>query len=69
MTLCEYFFVRFNARGDDEYVDRFAEHLNELLDQGWTLFDSGRETASPGWWRVDLFRDRISACGNASNAI
>ena len=69
MTLCEYRFERFNACGDDTYVDRFAQHLSDLFDRGWMLLDSARETASPGWWRVELFRDRISHLESASTGI
>lgn len=69
MTLCEYRFERFNACGDDKYVDRFARRLDELFLRGWTLVDSRREMASPGWWRVELFRDKISKLENASAGV
>jgi len=69
MTLCEYRFEQFNARGDDDYVDRFAWRLDDLFDRGWTLLNSARETASPGWWRVELFRDKISNLERDSTGI
>lgn len=60
MILCEYRFDRFNARGNDEYLDRFADHLNELLGSGWTAPEVIRDSASSGWWLVCLFKDRSS---------
>jgi hypothetical protein len=60
MLLYEYRLEAFNARGDDEYIDEFARRLDELLDLGWTLLDSTRERALAGWWRVELFKEKVS---------
>lgn len=57
MALCEYRFELFNALGDDEYIDRFAQHLDELFDQGWSLVDSARDKSFAGLWQVELFRE------------
>ena len=56
MIVCEYRFENFNARGDDEYLDRFAQRLDQLFAQGWTVLDSYRDAAFEGWWRVELYK-------------
>jgi hypothetical protein len=60
MLLYEYRLEAFNARGNDEHIDEFARRLDELLDLGWTLLDSSREIALAGWWRVELFKEKVS---------
>jgi len=57
MTLCEYRFETFNARGADEYLDQFAERLDGWFAEGWAVLDSKRETARAGWWRIELFKE------------
>jgi hypothetical protein len=58
VTLCEYRFEVFDARGTDDYLDGFAERLDELFSAGWTLPDAERHPALYGWWRLCLFRER-----------
>jgi len=67
MALCEYRFEPFHACGDDEYIDRFAQRLDELFSQGWFLIDSTREKDFAGWWRVELFKE--SPSGGTMNRI
>jgi hypothetical protein len=69
MLLCEYRLEAFNARGDDEYLDQFAQRLDELFDRGWTLLDSSREICSAGWWRVELFKEKVSGLEKAPAGI
>jgi hypothetical protein len=54
---CEYRFENFNARGDDEYLDRFSRRLNELFREGWTAPEINRDPANKGWWRLCLMKD------------
>jgi hypothetical protein len=57
VTVFELRFERFNARGNDEHLDRMAALLDDLLDARWTLADAKRDPAGCGWWRVCLYRD------------
>jgi hypothetical protein len=57
MALYEYRIEAFNARGDDQYLDRFAQRLEVLFDRGWSVIERSKDTASPGWWRVELFKE------------
>jgi len=65
MPLCEFRFENFNARGDDEYLDCFAERLDQLFAEGWILLDSRRDGAFKGWWRVELYKAGISRLDGA----
>jgi len=56
VTICEFRFESFNARGDDEYLDRVTALLDDLLDARWVLDDAMREPAGGGWWRICLYR-------------
>jgi hypothetical protein len=56
MIVCECRFESFNARGNDEYLDCFAQRLDQLLASGWTLLDSHRDSAFKGWWQIELFK-------------
>lgn len=58
MPLYEYRIEAFNARGGDDYVDRFSALLDRLFESGWTVLDSVREQPLTGWWRVELQRER-----------
>jgi hypothetical protein len=57
MAFCEYRLEPFYARGDDEYLDGFAQHLDELFAEGWILVDSTKDKSLAGWWRVELFKE------------
>lgn len=57
MTLYEYRFEAFNARADDEHLNRFAEFLDVLFERGWSVLQTSRDMASPGWWRVELIKE------------
>jgi len=57
MSVCEYRFEPFDARGDDEYIDRFTQRLDKLFAEGWILVDSTRDKSFVGWWRVELFKE------------
>ena len=57
MALCEHRFVRFDTLGDDESIGRFAQHLDELFDQGWSFVNSARDKSIAGLWQVELFRE------------
>ncbi|MBZ5695921.1 MAG: hypothetical protein LAN36_11250 [Acidobacteriia bacterium] len=57
LTLCEYQFELFDARGSDEYLDRFAARLDEFFNAGWQVLDASRDPAAAGVWRVYLSRE------------
>ena len=61
MTVCEYQFARFNSRGGDDYLNRFAERLDTLFADGWTMLEAGRNGL--GWWQVCLYREPHAVCG------
>jgi hypothetical protein len=54
--VCEYLYTEFNARGSDEYVDWWAENLEEVLAQGWQVVDAVRKSRADGMWSVCLAR-------------
>jgi hypothetical protein len=56
MIVCEYLFTEFNTRGSDEYVARWAEHLDETLAEGWEVVDAVRKSSADGMWSVCLAR-------------
>lgn len=64
MTVCEYRFEHFDARGDDGSYDKFSGRLDELFASGWELLESHRDPGSKGWWRVELFKPSASAKQN-----
>jgi len=57
VTVCEFRFESFNARGDDEYLDCATALLDDLLEARWVLADAMRDPAGGGWWRICLYRD------------
>jgi hypothetical protein len=57
VTICEYRFENFNARGSDDYLDRTAAHLDRLLRLRWAMVDAKRDGAQKGWWRICLYRE------------
>lgn len=57
MTVCEFRFEKFNARGSDEYLDRITALLDDLLEARWVLEEAMRDPAGGGWWRMCLYRD------------
>jgi hypothetical protein len=57
MTVCEYRFESFNARGDEEYLERFAHFLDELFRIGWAAPEVIRHSAGNGWWLVSLYKE------------
>jgi hypothetical protein len=66
MTVGEYLFENFDARGDDEYLDRFSHRLDELFAAGWKLLESRKDSGYKGWWRIELFRPSLSAMHQSS---
>jgi hypothetical protein len=57
---CEYRFENFNARGDDEYLDRFSRRFERLFRAGWTAPEINRDPAVRGWWRLCLVKESDS---------
>ncbi|MGH9715802.1 MAG: hypothetical protein ACRD4R_03600 [Candidatus Acidiferrales bacterium] len=57
MTVCEFRFERFNARGNDEYLDRVSALLEDLLEARWVLADAARHPEGGGWWQICLYRE------------
>jgi len=57
VTICELRFERFNARGNDEYLDRLTALLDDLLEARWVLADAVRDPSGGGWWSICLCRD------------
>jgi hypothetical protein len=57
MIQCEYRFENFNARGDDDYLNRFARQLDELFQAGWTAPEVNRDPAFKGRWQLCLVKD------------
>lgn len=56
MIVCEYLYTEFNTRGSDEYVEWWAEQLEEVLAQGWQVVDAVRKSHADGMWSVCLAR-------------
>ena len=56
MTICEFQVESFHARGNDDYLDDFAAHLDRLFASGWKAIDSERDT-HPGWGRLWLYKE------------
>jgi len=57
VTVCELRLETFNARGNDEHLDRMAALLDDLLEARWVLADAMRDPAGGGWWQMCLYRD------------
>lgn len=57
MTVCEFRYEGFNARGNDEHLDRMAALLDDLLEARWVLADAVRDPGGGGWWRICLYRE------------
>jgi len=57
VTLCEFRYESFNARGSGEHLDRVAARLDDLLGARWVLADAKRDAAGGGWWRICLYRE------------
>lgn len=55
MSICECQFESFSARGNEDYLDRFAAQLGALFQRGWTMADAARDGL--GWWQVCLYRE------------
>jgi hypothetical protein len=53
---CEYLFENFDARGGDDYLNRFARKLDELFRAGWTAPEVNRDPALKGWWQLSLVK-------------
>jgi hypothetical protein len=49
VTVCEYLFENFDARGDDEHLERFSDRLDELFASGWKLLESRKDAAFRGF--------------------
>ncbi len=64
-VVCEQSVAWFNARGDDRYFYECSDRLDELFAAGWRLIDSRGDTASVGWWRVELLKTRLSESARA----
>jgi hypothetical protein len=54
---CEYRFENFDARGDEEYLDRIARQLDELFRAGWTAPEVNRDSTFSGWWKICLYKE------------
>jgi hypothetical protein len=57
VTLCEFRYESFDARGSGEHLDRVAALLDDLLEARWVLTDATRDAAGGGWWRICLYRE------------
>jgi hypothetical protein len=53
----EHRFESFDTRGNDCYIDGFAERLDRLIVEGWKVLESTRDPFSAGWWRVELLKE------------
>jgi hypothetical protein len=53
----EHRFESFDTRGNDCYIDGFAERLDRLIVEGWKVLQSTRDPLSAGWWRVELLKE------------
>jgi hypothetical protein len=56
VSICEYQFASFDARGNEDYLDRFATQLDALFQRGWTMADAARD--GRGWGQGCLYRER-----------
>ena len=56
MIVCEYLFTEFNTRGSNEYIEWWAEQLEDVLAQGWQVVDAVRKSSADGMWSVCLAR-------------
>jgi len=65
MALYEHRIEAFDARGGDAYLDRFAEYLEMLFDQGWSVLERSRDMACSSWWSAELFREQPTRAENA----
>ncbi|MGC2162039.1 MAG: hypothetical protein WA634_09045 [Silvibacterium sp.] len=57
MILCEYRFEALYARGDDRYLNLFANYLDVLFRDGWIAHQVKRDPALKGWWQLCLAKD------------
>jgi hypothetical protein len=56
MIVCEYFFVDFHSRGNDEYLYAWATMVDQMGNQGWEVLECIRRSGRFGLWTVLLFR-------------
>jgi hypothetical protein len=56
MILCEYFFVDFYSRGNDEYLYAWATKVDQMGDQGWEVLECIQRPRNFGLWTVLLCR-------------
>lgn len=54
MILCEYRFEALYARGDDRYLNLFANYLDVLFRDGWIAHQVKRDPGLKGWWQLCL---------------
>jgi hypothetical protein len=67
MTIYEFRFENFNARGSDDYLDRTAARLDRLLQSRWAMLDAKRDTGQSGWWSLCFYRETEDSTIEASN--
>jgi hypothetical protein len=56
MIACEYIFKEFNSLESDEYLDRWASHVDQMAEEGWEILECVRRPGRPGLWTVSLCR-------------
>jgi hypothetical protein len=67
MTIYEFRFENFNARGSDYYLDRTAAQLDCLLQSRWAMVDAKRNAAQSGWWSLCFYRETEDSTVGASD--
>lgn len=66
VTICEFQFENFNARGSDDHLDRTAARLDRLLESRWAMVDARRDAAQSGWWSLCFYRETEDSTIGAS---
>ncbi len=56
MIVYEYFFKEFHARGNGDYLTKWAAQVDQLAAEGWKVLDCCRKNEQPGFWTVILGR-------------
>jgi hypothetical protein len=56
MIVCEYLFMDFHSRGNDEYLCAWAIDVDQMGHQGWEVLECTRMPRRFGVWTVVLFR-------------
>jgi hypothetical protein len=56
MIVCEYLFMDFCSRGEDEYLYAWAANVDQMGSQGWEVLECIRRPVSLGLWTVLLWR-------------